>query len=311
MQDQDELFDPSEAEVTPPTPVQAEAPADTTQPAQPAQPRNPDGTFAHKHPANLVADAKSLGYSDEEISGMSLASLYGVMRNHLNQQLAFREQQARARDLEGQPRQPAQPAEPEADELELDESVQWEPSLAKANRAAATRLRAQQARIDALEKRLEQSAQVSATERIDAAFEALGDQYAGFVGKGSVVDLAKDSKEFRRRNAILQQAGIDIKNLPPQASLKRAIQQAAEVFYEPSAAKPTEDSPYEGVEAKGKKPRVSKDDWDQAALVRPTNRSNANEPKGEALAISKLTQKMREQEANGAKEAEILDGLLD
>lgn len=309
MPEQEELFDPVQDEKPQAsTPVREEpAPADTT---QPAQPRNPDGTFAHKHPANLVADARSIGFTDEEIAGMTLPALYGVIRNHLQQQVAFKEQQARARTLQGEDAQP-KPAEPEPDELELDESVQWEPSLVKSNRAAAARLRAQQARIDALEKRLEQSAQVSATERIDAAFEALGEQYAGFVGKGSVVDLAKDSKEFRRRNAILQQAGIDIKNLPPQASLKRAIQQAAEVFYEPSAAKPVEDSPYQGVEAKGKKARVSKEDWDQAALKHPTQRGNANEPDGEDKAIRNLGARLRERDANGAREKEIVDGLLD
>jgi hypothetical protein len=57
-------------------------------------------------------------------------------------------------------------------------------------------------------------------------------------------------------------------------------------------------------------PRYSVEDYANGAVARPTARQGAAEPKGEALAIKNLTERLRDQESRRTDDSE-LEGIPD
>lgn len=319
--------------------------ASTPKPSPTDRPRNPDGTYAPvtppaaevttpngevvptpapKHPAYLVKQAQDHGYTDEEINEMSPGVLGKTVHQMMQQQLSFRDEMLRARQVsEGEVRAPQPPAE---EDIVLDFGADEEgrpltekdfgPGIVRAMKAQARLQRAEtkklQEALSERDKRDEQRDQQRAASIYDAAFASLGADYEHIVGKGPGRDMGDAQKaEYRRRIAILTEAQADPRQLTV-AQVKARVKSAADLLFPPvrhepyaEVGKPTPAKalPPNGVPAK---PRITEQEWEDAALSRPTARKGDDLPNGEAKAVRNLTARMNQEVIPDSEE---LDGF--
>lgn len=291
------------------------APAPVAEVAPDPRPRNPDGTFARPapvHPQYLKDQALEFGFSEADLAEMPTDALHRTVLQMAKNRLAFRSQQDTARTVQGDgPRvdPPPQP-EPAPDDLGLDES-QYDPGLVgilKKQAKELAELRKVKGVVDSLNERETKRETSRAGDLLDSHFEALGPEYERIFGAGPAGELA-DADAMKRRIFVLQEAGVNLSNVTPKSLAK--IKAVAEKIYMPPEAAKAPD-PYAPAEkapaANGAKPRVSPEDWAKASLAKPTQRSGASEPKGEALAKANLAQRFREEDRVG--DADIAEGLL-
>ncbi len=295
------------------------------------RPRNPDGTFkspgepetpATPPPATpaidtyrerLLAEAQDIGYDPSELEGINTSALANVLKKHYQQHAmanaryeqmlaAERPRQQTYQDL------PANPAPP-VDDINLEED-RWEPELAKAIKLLNSDRKALKEEVAALKNQLgevnqrtvQQAVRTNA-DMVDAAFEALGDGYERIIGKGAGRDMGREQEaEFKRRVAILNEAGIDVaRQLPSMGQLRTKIKQAANLLF-PQAAAAASD-PYAAaqrgaVPTPNGKPTV--DEWAAAGLARPTDRTVLEQP-GREAAIRAIAGKMRDSGSSGGE----------
>lgn len=266
-----------------------------------------------KFPEALIQKAREVGYDDDDMATMSVDGLRVAVKNAERDQAKLREQFALQRTLtDPHPTRqdaPALPA-PEEDDLPDFTSDQAEgllpPIVAmhKALKKERERNKRNEERLAQVEQREKNRADRTAAETLDMAFEDLAEEYGDIFGKGDAAEF-KDKAEMKRRNYAIAEAGLDIYNLPPLPRLKAKLKAAAETLH-PQAKKK---EPKEDVGAYGDEtPRVSKKDWDDAALARTTHRKGAPEPNGVAKATRNLEKKLQENDAAGDRA--ILDTLM-
>jgi len=303
------------------------------------RPRNPDGTFApvtppaepapptSRHPAYLIEQAKSFGYTEEEIEDTP-THILGKTMHRLNQQaLRFRDEQLRARQVsEGQVRAP-QPAPAIEEDIELDWGTDEEgrplaekdfhpgvvkalKSLAKKQRDETKGLREELSKRDEREQQRENN---RAAAVFDAAFASLGAEYEIAVGKGPGREMGQAQQdEYDNRIAILTKAQADPR-VHTVAQVKAKVKAAAEKMFGKFLGK--HPAPYAEVGKTPKqpapptngvpKPRITPEEWEEAALARPTQRQSS-EQKGEELAVKNLAARM---DAETIPDSEELDGF--
>ncbi len=282
-----------------------------------ARPRNPDGTFAKTESqqpqedhfrAYLASKAAEFGFSDQDISDMPTAAIQRAVsqieRDRVETQRQFMQAQVRINPPQQEPVQRQVAAD--ADDLPIDEE-ELHPSLVKSLKAIKEGRQADKKLIESLKKQIEegqvrehQRTVISNAEKVDDVFEALGEKYAKIIGSGAGIDLVKsDPEAFKRRVAILNEAGINIREpLPPMLKLKALIQQAAKVivgFALENAASAAD--PYAAAQA-GKtngngKAKPSADEWAKGGLAAPTHR-DAPEMAGDAKAVRELTRNRKQ-----------------
>lgn len=299
------------------------------------RPRNPDGTFkspesdtpatvtppsAPAPPAidtyreRLLAEAQDIGYDPSELEGVNTPSLANILRKHYQQHAAAnaRYEQLLASDRQRQPYQdvPATPTPAPADDIQLEED-RWEPELARAikllnddRKALKEELTHLKSQLGEVNQRSVQQAVRSNADMVDAAFESLGDGYERIIGKGAGRDMGREQEaEFKRRVAILNEAGIDVaRQLPSMGQLKTKIKQAATLLF-PQATAAASD-PYAAAQ-RGQTPvppqangKPTPDEWASAGLARPTDRTVLEQP-GREAAIRALSAKMRDGGSTG------------
>jgi hypothetical protein len=311
---------------------------------QDQRPRNPDGTFAkvnpeppssasvattaptppaltqpvaNSHPQYLVDAAANWGFTSEEIAASPTHILAKTVHQLQRNLILQRQQTTTAQTLaDATVRQP----EPEPDidlGLSSEDLETYDPKIIGAIKKAAS---APLSRVKQLENELAQERHRSvardnqqACDLIDAAFGRLGKDYTRLFGDGAGRDLS-DQRQFKRRIATLQEAGIDMNRLN-RATLVKQIREAADLLYGTgeAPAAPAAADPYTPALAKpaGTNGRISEQQWDAATLARPTQRSGSSEPAGDEKAVKNLTKNMRDAGMlEAGPDSDVLDGLL-
>lgn len=260
-----------------------------------------------KHPAYLVNQAKQFGFSDEEIEEFSQNQLGNTMWRLQQRQEAMRDQSARDRAIVDPPTRQAPPPAPEPEENLTDEG--WDPELNKRfkilqdQRKEMAALKAEIATLKESDKRrvISDEARI-----IDQCFEKLGADYESVFGKGSIQDLAPESPERVRRQAA-HLAAIQSND----GSYLSRLHKTAKLMFPPKAkevAKPANE--YETPPTNGVKPRITQEEWDDAALAKPTARKATELPHGEERARRNLAKKLAEQEAVKSDSGVSLDDFF-
>jgi hypothetical protein len=300
------------------------------------RPRNPDGTFApikpvtvvtaaavatpsppapERAPQYLIEAARDFGLTDDEIDAMPVNVLHKTMFQAQRRMDMVRQQSTRQQTIQdGQVRNP----EPVKDELdfEIDEE-NLHPTIAKGLSTLRTRAKAERDEnralrneVQALRTRDEQRELNRAAAIYDAAFQGLGEEFEPIIGKGAGRDMDNKTPEYKRRIAILTEAGADPRTHTP-AQVKAKVKAAADTLFPRTTKTAAADAYAEVTEPKknGKAPRITTEEWNDAALVRPTGRKVDDEPPSEKKAVRNLAAKMREQD-DVIADSEELEGFL-
>lgn len=255
-----------EFEESTPAPSTPETPAEETQPVVSEKP---------KHSRFLILQARDLGISQEEIDDTPTKQLERVVY-YLNKQ-------QRQRPDEPKVEAKTAPVVEEDMDLGIDEAV-VEPSIVKAMKKLAKGQKDKDAKIAALEQELgtvkqnesRREAQTAA-ERIDAGFGDLGPEYESIFGKGRGNEMEASDRCLHRRRAVLQSLNAD----PPKTGTLRdnVRRRALELFGQPDAVQAETPEP-EPKPAPSKKKGPTQEEWNEAALARPTQRANSSEKYG-------------------------------
>jgi hypothetical protein len=327
-------------------------------PAPQPRTRNPDGTFAPTpaepppdiHPSWLYSVASDLGITKEECDELSPGALGNAIRRARRAEQGASRQASRddvrmsARGNSWtEPHNPApEPPAPVEDPFDLTGiEDQLDPKFRRYLKA----LKERADKVDALEQQLagfgqrEQQRELTSNAQVlDAAFEALGDEYKDVFGDGDAAELGPEhAAEMKRRVHVVQDA---LGNTPAQSltrrQLHKKIKEAAEMLFPKQAggrtpaaggrAEPPD--PYAAAQQQAPRParrqapsappapRASnravptEQEWDDATLAQPTQRRGGSEPNGRAKAIRSVQEIMR-QGGDGATDAEIDEGLMD
>lgn len=292
--DQYDLGSPGADQAAPQVP---QPPAAVATPGAPL--RRPDGTFLpkHSHPDRLVAEARTLGISDEDIAAMSAADLRADVRDaRLERMLNRRDQTVNAAlDREPAP-QPAAPTAPafEVPEFsdEYDDNIR---ALAKTVKTLTERLAALEGGVGEIKGFHQAQANKTLTEQCDAFFAKDPDLY----GKGGVDDLKADGPEMARRMVVIEQAKKLDRNLPVAVKL----QKAQDTIYPGARKAPVPATP---PPAEPKPTRPTPEQWQEAGVARPTQREGGAEPAGKKKAMETI-QRYYQENGVGRDEPNVAD----
>lgn len=258
---------------------------------KPARDRNKDGTFkdqqggpdatvAPVHPSYLTDIARSFGFDDADFASMSSDAL-GRAVHKAQKRDAEWHQRVQAQQPQAKPPEP----EPELDlglnPEEYDEKVVGAFNKLKSRDAATTKeLKALRDELAQSKARDEARSRQQAIQLVDDAFEALGPEYEEYFGKGSVDEVsARDPKALRRRIIALQETGLDVSIASGKQILSKLKKVADEVLQIKKAKEPEP-------EPEARRPgRPTKKEWEEGGTAVPTQRSNAEEPKGYERAV--------------------------
>jgi hypothetical protein len=296
------------------TSVPGEPPAApvTSEPPAPASPAPPAPAPKPRHPRLLRQQAIDLGAR----LGVTPAQIDAASTEDLEDWVEYQQAQ-RLHQTRAQP-EPAAAQQRDELDLDLDES-QYDPGLVNALKkfsGAAKKQRDENRqlheKLTAFEQREAQRRASSTAEQFDAAFDALGDGYAPRFGKGDIGAVSE--AEAKRRLAVLLTAGIDVNNPPPPRVLRQRLREAAETLYGAAEARAPEAPP---PAAPAPKPTPPKDpvngrfvpptaeQWDAAALGRPSARNGAPEPHGVKRATRAVAALIRERFADSDEENDL------
>lgn len=255
------------------------------------QARNQDGTFkAEKpsetpsHPAYLSELAKSFGFDEDDMKSMSSDALGRAITKA---QRRDAEWGRRFQEHQPKPQEPAKAPEPEPEiDFGLNPEEYDEKVVGAFNKAKSLHTETQK-ELKELRKALAENqererarSQAQATQLVDDAFEALGPEYEEYFGKGSVDDIASDPKLLRRRIIALQETGLNV----GVASGKQILNKLKKVADEVLGIKPK--AKEEKAEEEPTRPgRPTRREWNAGGTAVPTQRSNAEEPKGYERAV--------------------------
>ncbi len=233
-------------------------------------------------PRNERVQRQDRGLSDEEISSTPTDRLDDIVY-HLNRQALrlSREHQAAATRIQSQDRkwsadEPTEPPAQEQVDLGLKEDDYDVPLLGviKSLKKDLADLKSQ----TAMER--QRKANETVVETLDRIFSAHED----LVGKGTHKDLKADSRDFKRRMAVIATAERD----NGKDSFEDKVIRAIKDLYGDSVGDPPptgrEDHPL----------RRREQEWRNGGLARPTQRDNAAEPTGERKALKTAARIMKE-----------------
>lgn len=239
--------------------------------------------------------AADFGFSQEEIKSTPPEILSDRVYHMQKQAMWYASQNQKASALTSQP--PAAP-EPVVDDdlgLKFDDDVHPDivSNVRKVAIEANKRMREYQQAINELRQRDQARDWSSKVEMIDAAFEALGPGYKKFFGEGPGDGLASTDPALRRRNAILMASGIDIRGQFTASQLRAALKNTATTMFGPAVEPASDTGPYSTTAPEPTKPRdangrFTKEEYQQAALQRPTHRAGAEEPNGTSKAVKSV-----------------------
>jgi hypothetical protein len=270
----------------------------------------------------LVEQATSFGYTEEEIEAMPTHILGKTMHRMGQEQLRFRDEMLRARQVsDGQVRAPQPPPTPVEEDIQLDwgqdedgrqlTEKDFHPGVVKALKQIAMKQQKEtkglREELSKRDQRDEQRELNRAAAVYDAAFAALGKDYEHLVGTGPGREMGEDKKaEYRRRIAILTEAQADPR-IHTVAQVKARVKAAADLLFPPVRRAPYAEVPKPGKPTNGQAPaqRITPEEWEEGGLARPTSRK-AEEVKGEALAVRNLAAKMDQETIPDSEE---LDGF--
>lgn len=304
-----------------------------TTPTPPAGSASPPSTRPEHHPHALRL-AHEFGYEESLINSLTPDQLSA--RTHADnlyflgqaRQLLADRHAREAHDANGRPApRPAAAPEPppDPDEEALAELREYNPKLEALLRRLDGRAKQAATEAEAVKGTLKKQLDRSADELFDGVFDALGADYDGVFGKGSIVEIGAKSDAAGRRWNLIVQAKID----PATDTLRAAVAKAraaAKFLYPmiggagvtsnapaslyagaggattPAVASPAVHEP--PAPAKPVRPRgpngqflsdeeAAQMEWLAATTARPTSRSNVPEPDGKAKAIAGVTEFLR------------------
>lgn len=292
-------------------------PVETPGPSAPAaeRPRNADGTFAK--PANLVEVARSFGYSDSDIDELTTAQLNADCLRLTHKQNTLRSNLAAERTAQdAQVRAPApERAKPQADEdeeaLDALEKEGFDPRLSKVVRKVLKENKQLRSELGGIAQREQLREERTTAEVIDGAFEAM--EQAALFGEGAIEDLG-ETAEGRRRLAVVRMANIDLKK-DNATTIRRKVKQTAKELFGGSepAKKKAEETPYDAALGKTNgKPakRITKEQWNDAATQKPTNREGSDLPPGDEKAIKGVKARLGA-DADAEPDSTTMDGFFE
>lgn len=276
-------------EPTPPkaTP-KAAAPAEIEEEASPSRQRDESVRFVSPHSPRIASMARDFGYSDAEIAETSKDALEEAVYR------LYKQSQAKPKTEE------KIEAKEEADDpfdLSEEELKDFDPVAQKAFKQIAKLTKENNAlrkQVGGVTRHLIDVENMSNTQIVDTCFKNLGADYEGIFGKESASEIDKKSAEFERRqdivNKVLSQ-GINPKDPRFQKAFadaaKRKFGFAAKASVETEEAVPVKNG------------RITKQQWDDAALAAPTKRNDSMPEKGIVTAKRVFLQKVRELDLNG------------
>lgn len=290
-----------------PVPGVSETPAPSSPVAAPAPP---------KHPAGLLALAESLGTHPLVIERLDTDALANYVRDEVAR---LRKDSAGGGPLPSatpgvtphQEPPPSPPALPAFDWGEHDDyEVDWDgKKVPKGKRkftdddvhpAVGAKIKAYEERISKLEKFIEtmgKQVQTANESKKEQAFNAAFDQYADFLGSGSVASIRASAPEKFERRRLLYEAVNNMMAAMPEAArrhmtLESAVAGMAKSLFniEPQVAKPV---------ATVAKPPAVPADWQNGTLATPTHRTAGDKPNGVAKARQAVTDWMDDRRTNG------------
>ena len=271
------------------------------------------------HSAVLVQYAKDLGYTDDEIKEFSTPALTAAVTRAYRDRERIRGEFANQRSFDQNAVKTPAPSPtlsrtpPEQDDFDFSdvESQGYAPELLAAIKRNMKKLADQHKpvkdKLEAFEKREQEREQSSTRERIDLAFEALGDGYQKIFGAGSGNDLmAAGTPEYDRRCALISVAALKPEDLTSAKRIHAKLKAAAERIYPLEGAQEGA-GVYEDALRKPSQ-RITPEQWKNGTVARPTERKGSGLPPGDEKAIKNLAARMREDDA--VVDSEVLDGLL-
>lgn len=231
----DEEDTPLEPRVSAPV-VGSAPPAGTGTPGGAAAPAKP------QHPATLLAMARQLGFSAEDIASTPTAELRAdvelLARIQREGQTAAATRQQPVTVTTSQPAAPPPPPPSLLGQHKGKFDPEFEAALEGVLEGIVKPLQDELAttkkQLGEFGGEVQATRQQSQTERVDAAFAALGKRFEKVYGAGSGLDMQRDDPNWKRRNTALMVARIDFnKPLPPVAEIVRRLQEATVETYGP------------------------------------------------------------------------------
>lgn len=261
------------------------------------------------HPRWLREQAEDFGFSQAEIDGMDTDQLGQAVRYAARAEKKWWQEQ-RPQAAPAAPQAP--PQVPQEEEVDLGIPPQdlqdFDPRLVGALKTIASgyqkKTRALEERLQAAEK-LTQQQQVDRTvSEIDQGFADLADD-CPLLGKGNCADFKTTDHSYLLRDAVVKSVAASWPKGAP-GWRKAVALRAREMFGAGSGQSAPTDLPPEPPtprqqqaaerprEANG---RFTREQWEQAALNRPTQRKGAAEPPGRDKATRAVTERIREMDA--------------
>lgn len=281
LSDQYDLGDTS-LEVLEPTAQATPAPEEPAPPARDEKGRYLPKPKTYEHSASWRRRAEELGMSAGEIGALSPEDLKDeVLDRRWKQAIETRGQApSETRQAGSPPEGQGRPAGQESDpaEITLDEA-QFDPALVSAFKKLADDNKSLRDRLAQVEQYAAGQQQMSLAARADRVFA----KYEDVLGKGRGHELDPNSDELARRKVILSVVDSD----KGPGTIEQKIERAYARIY---GGKP-QSKPEPEPKASG---RISREEWAEAGLARPTHRGNGQEPKGERKAVATAGRIMRE-----------------
>lgn len=225
-------------------PTEPEAPA--AQPkAKPAAER--PVADLHDHDADDLDEAEYFGLDPVDVASLSKPQLKTQLRQLRAMERRRRWQAEANRDAPPVPAFPAAPqpqpapAAPPADPFAEFEKAGYDPGLVALLRSQRAEIEALKAGFTEHQQQARQRDQMTAAERIDAAFEALGPDFAFHYGEGSVAEVSRN--QMARRGVLLTAARIDWNNPPPLRTMVARLKAAHQIIHEQPARPEPEPEP--------------------------------------------------------------------
>lgn len=292
-----ELDLPPEVADDTPAPKKADAPS---APAPPTE-QKPAAKAPEKpaHAPRVLRLARELGISEADIAATDPAELSDWVMESLDR---IARQPAAAK--------PSPAPEPEEDygfgEYEDEDGAKkkvdlsgYERPIRHVFKTLAQELKAIKAENAELKESTRRREARDAYDAFDAAFESLGDAGKAIFGDGPGTAMDTASEESQRRHFVLQAAKLKAGDSP--AVIKKKIAAAVKTLYgpvggdSPAPKKAAKDAPAETPaddRPRAKNGRFTAEEWEEAALAKPTSRTPPPAPKGEKLAMANLAKKM-------------------
>ncbi len=254
----------------------AEPQPQKVEPTPPAAPK-------HSHSASLSRLAADLGMAPDEIDATPAEQLQDAVyqRHNAIKAMIDRERQLTPRETAAPPAPPPPPEDELAELGELKDEI--DPRFANLLRRVLRENKELKAVVGEVRGHLQQKANETRDQWIDRIYDEHGD--AGRFGrKADGKGLTQD--QLQRRQHVVKLAAL---RAGPQAPEKQIIETIPTILKElfgpaEAAAAPPE--------VNGKA-RVSREEWDDAALLKPSQRMERPEPKGTRRAEKKVAETIR------------------